>query len=117
MTTQQISQQAKVPAGYLSKVMQSLGRAGLVDSFRGLGGGFLLTRDPDKLSIFEVIQAVDPLQRIRECPLDLKSHGTHLCPLHRRLDDAMASVEQAFRQTTIGELLEMPTHSKPLCET
>jgi Rrf2 family protein len=116
LTTQHMSEQAKVPAGYLSKVMQALGRAGLVDSFRGLGGGFRLTRDPDSLSIYEIIQAVDPLQRIRQCPLELKSHGKHLCPLHRRLDDAMASVEQAFRQTTIGELLETPTRSKPLCD-
>ncbi|MGE5608271.1 MAG: RrF2 family transcriptional regulator, partial [Bacillota bacterium] len=59
MTTQQIAAMAKVPAGYLSKVLQAMGRAGLVDSTRGLGGGFVLTRDPKELTIFQVIEAVD----------------------------------------------------------
>ena len=115
LTTQQISSQAKIPAGYLSKVMQSLGRAGLVDSFRGLGGGFLLTQNPTRLSVFDVIQAVDPLQRIRTCPLQLKAHRKQLCPLHQRLDDAMAMVEDAFRHSTIAEMLA-PSPGKPLCD-
>jgi Rrf2 family protein len=60
-----------VPAGYLSKVLQSLGRAQLVNSQRGLHGGFTLARAPSELTVWEVIQAVDPLQRIRSCPLGL----------------------------------------------
>ncbi|MEX0585227.1 MAG: transcriptional regulator, partial [Pirellulales bacterium] len=57
----------------------------------------------------------DPVQRIHSCPLGLKSHGTNLCPMHRRLDDAMAQVEAAFRGSTVQELLDEPTRSKPLC--
>jgi Rrf2 family protein len=116
MTTQQIAAMAKVPAGYLSKVLQAMGRAGLVDSTRGLGGGFVLMRDPKDLTIYEVIEAVDPVQRIHTCPLGIKSHGENLCPLHRRLDDAMAMVERAFRDSTIAELLRTGSKSKPLCE-
>ncbi|MCY2952653.1 MAG: Rrf2 family transcriptional regulator [Planctomycetota bacterium] len=116
MTTQEISQMAKIPAGYLSKVMQALVRAGLVNSFRGLGGGFLLAKEPRELSVYEIIQAVDPLKRIRSCPLELRSHGAQLCALHRRLDDAMAMVEKGFRESTIAELLWAPTKSKPLCD-
>jgi Rrf2 family protein len=116
LTNQQISKQAKIPAGYLSKVLQAMGRAGLVESTRGLGGGFVLTRDPMKLTILEIVQAVDPVQRIRSCPLGIRSHGKQLCSLHRRLDDAMAMVERAFRESTIAELLANPTRSKPLCE-
>jgi hypothetical protein len=36
--------------------------------------------------------------------------------MHRRLDDAMAMVEQAFRRSTVAELLAEPTTSKPLCD-
>lgn len=118
LTTQQMAEAAKIPAGYLSKVLQGLGREGIVQSYRGLHGGFLLTRPPKETTILEIVQAVDPIQRIHNCPLDLKSHGTNLCPLHQRLDDAMALVEQAFRETTIADLLGgEPTASKPLCET
>src|SRR5687768_13132529 len=94
MVTQRLSELTKVPAGYLSKVLQALGRAGLVRSHRGLGGGFALTRPPDQVTIYDVVQAVDPVQRIRTCPLGIAGHGVRLCPLHRRLDDAMKAVEE-----------------------
>ena len=115
-TTQDIATVTRVPAGYLSKVLQSLSRKRLVQSQRGLYGGFILLRAASELSVWEVIDAVDPLQRIRTCPLGLKSHGVNLCAMHRRLDDAMAHVENAFKQSTIADLLEEPTQSIPLCE-
>jgi len=115
-TTQEIAAATLVPASYLSKVMQALSRARVVRSQRGLHGGFTLAKEPDELSVWDVIEAVDPIQRIRTCPLGLKAHGAKLCPLHRRLDDALALVESAFRESTVGDLLREPTKSKPLCE-
>ncbi|MGD9720253.1 MAG: Rrf2 family transcriptional regulator [Pirellulales bacterium] len=115
-TTQQIAAVTRVPAGYLSKVLQSLARAGLVHSQRGLHGGFTVARPAARITVWEVIDAVDPIQRIRSCPLGLKAHGVNLCAMHRRLDDAMAGVEQAFRTSTVDELLADPNPSKPLCE-
>jgi len=114
--TKQISEAAKVPAGYLSKVLQMLARADLVVSTAGRGGGFRLTRRPEDISVLDVINAVDPIQRIRPCPLELAGHGTELCPLHRRLDDAMAQMEAAFANSTVAEMLAEKTGSPPLCE-
>ena len=107
-TVTQIAEGTRVPASYLAKVLQNLVRAGTIASQRGLGGGFRLTKTADKISLYEVIQAVDPMERIRECPLGLEEHGTHLCPLHKRLDDAMALIETQFRNTSIAELLAPP---------
>jgi Rrf2 family protein len=115
-TTQGIATSTRVPAGYLSKVLQALGRAQLVQSQRGLHGGFTLARGADEITVLNVINAVDPIRRIESCPLKLESHGTHLCPLHRRIDDAIASIEQAFGDTTIAELLAEPNTSRPLCD-
>ncbi len=115
-TTQQIAAATRVPSSYLSKVMQSLTRAGVVNSQRGLHGGFTLVKSPDDVSVWEVIDAVDPIQRIRFCPLGLQAHGIRLCPLHKRLDDALAMVETAFRDSTLGDLIREPSKSKPLCE-
>jgi len=114
-TTDQIAEATKVPKAYLSKVLQGLRRAGLVDSQRGLHGGMTLTRKPSELTLLEVINAVEPIQRIQTCPLGLQSHGVNLCPLHRRLDNALATVEDAFRKTTLAEVLAEPTSSHPLC--
>lgn len=114
-TTDQIAEITKVPRAYLSKVLQSLGRAGLVHSQRGIGGGVTLTKDAEDLTILEVVNAVEPIQRIKTCPLGLAAHGVHLCPLHKRLDNALAMVEKAFAETTLAEVLSEPTRSIPLC--
>ena len=62
------------------------------------------------------MRRVDPIKRIRQCPLGLAAHGMRLCPLHKRLDNALAMVEQAFRDTTLAEILDEPTASIPLCD-
>jgi len=63
-----------------------------------------------------VVNAVEPIGRIHVCPLGIKSHGARLCPLHKRLDDSLATMEEAFRKSTLAELLAEPTTSVPLCE-
>jgi Rrf2 family transcriptional regulator, nitric oxide-sensitive transcriptional repressor len=115
-TTEQIATATHVPQAYLAKVLQSLSHADLVRSQRGVGGGMGLRRDPDQINLLDVVNAVDPIRRIRECPLGLASHGIRLCPLHKRLDNALALVEDAFRRTNLAELLAEPTHSVPLCD-
>lgn len=115
LSTRKISKATKVPCGYLSKVLQSLARAGLVVSIAGRGGGFQLARPPGRISVLDVVNAVGGVQRIKHCPLRIKSHGRVLCPLHRRLDDAMAMVEKAFARSTIAELIATPSPSTPLC--
>ncbi len=115
-TTDQIALATLVPKPYLSKVLQGLCHAQIVRSQRGIGGGMTLTKAPADLTILEVVNAVEPIGRIRECPLDLKTHGVRLCPLHKRMDNALALVEDAFRTTTLAEILAEPTESHPLCE-
>ena len=115
-TTEQIAAATRVPQAYLAKILQGLTHAGVVRSQRGIGGGVSLVKEPSRLTLLEVVDAVDPIQRIKECPLGLASHGVRLCPLHKRLDQAMASVEDAFRRTTLAEVLAEPTESIPLCD-
>jgi Rrf2 family transcriptional regulator, nitric oxide-sensitive transcriptional repressor len=114
-TTDQIAEATRVPRAYLSKVLQGLVRGGVVHSHRGLGGGMSLVKSPEDLTILEVVNGVEPIQRIRTCPLGLAAHGVRLCPLHRRLDNALAMVEKAFATTTLAEVLNEPSRSVPLC--
>jgi Rrf2 family transcriptional regulator, nitric oxide-sensitive transcriptional repressor len=115
-TTDQIARATLVPKAYLSKVIQGLCRAKIVRSKRGMGGGIALVKSPSELTILDVVNAVEPIARIRQCPLGLKTHGVRLCPLHKRMDNALALVEAAFGQTTLAEVLAEPTNSHPLCE-
>ncbi|HUQ68119.1 MAG TPA: Rrf2 family transcriptional regulator [Planctomycetaceae bacterium] len=115
-TTDDIAAATLVPKPYLVKVLQGLARAGIVQTQRGVGGGVSLVKTPAELTILEVVNAVEPIQRIRTCPLGLAAHGVKLCPLHRRMDEALAHVENAFRNSTLAEVLAEPTTSTPLCD-
>lgn len=116
-TTAQIADATRVPRDYLAKILQGLSKKGIVTTQRGVGGGVSLAKEPGELTILDVVNAVEPIERITTCPLGLKTHGVRLCPLHRRLDDALAQVEAAFGRTTLAEVLAEPSESVPLCET
>ena len=90
--------------GYLVKVLQDLARAGIVSARRGNQGGYSLLRDPHRLTVLEVVNAIDPIERITTCPLHLAEHRGVLCLLHHRIDETMGLIEKSFAQTTIGEL-------------
>ena len=106
LTTQQIAAATGLPAGYLAKVLQALGRAGIVHSQRGLHGGFTLTHAIDNLTILGVVNAVDPFRRIECCPISSPAHREALCPLHRTMDAAIAAAEKSLDSITIRQLLE-----------
>lgn len=114
-TTAAIAEATRVPADYLAKILRSLGRAGIVHAARGPNGGFVLHRAAEDLNILDIVNVVDPIVRIKTCPLGLRSHGTRLCPLHRKMDDALATIEKAFCSSTLADLVNVRA-SKPLCE-
>ena len=108
-TTRRIAEATQIPPGYLAKVMQTLVKAGVVSGQRGVNGGFSLDRPPKEVSIYEIIRVIDPLKRIRDCPLKLPEHVDELCPLHSRLDQAVAQIEASFRDSSVADLLSRPT--------
>ena len=116
-TTAQIAEATRVPKDYLSKILQGLAKKGILQTQRGVGGGVSLSKSPEELTILDVVNAVEPIERYHTCPLKLPNHGTNLCPLHKRMDAAMALVEEAFRNSTLAEVLADPSStSVPLCD-
>ena len=112
-----LAEKSRVPPSYLAKVLQSLTRAGITKSKRGIKGGLPLARSHQEIIVLQVMNAVDPIVRIKTCPLGLASHCEVLCPMHARLDRAMAEVETVLGGSTIAELLTDPTRPKPMQET
>lgn len=116
LNSETIAARTKVPKGYLSKLLRDLTVAELLVARRGPRGGFTLARTPARISVLEVINAVDPIKRIKKCPLGNPAH-LHLCPLHRRLDDAIAMVEREFSRTTLAELTDSAGKHSPACRS
>lgn len=112
-SSRELAAATRVPPRYLYRVLRMLVAAGIVRSRPGPGGGYVLARSPDELSLLDVIAAVGRLQRITSCPLQIGEGGDTLCPLHRRLDEAFRVVERAFAQTKVAELVGQ---NPPLCQ-
>ena len=108
-TTKQIASKTKVPGAYLAKVLQSMRRAGLVNSRRGVGGGVNLARPAARISLLDVIDAVEPLKRSGS-----RSHkgGATLAPLQRQLNAALDQVRKNLAGISLGELVKMPVKKK-----
>lgn len=108
----EISETMDVPAGYLVKVLQHLVRANIVNSKRGKGGGFELATAASEISMLDVINAVDPIKRIKTCPLNLPAHCKKLCPLHSKLDASYAEMEATYIDSFVSDLVDKPKHKK-----
>jgi Rrf2 family transcriptional regulator, nitric oxide-sensitive transcriptional repressor len=115
VSADRLAEVTKIPRRYLHKVVQDLGRGGLVRSQPGPGGGYAMNRSPKQVTILDVVNAVEPLQRIRHCPLGLPTH-TRLCPLHRELDKVYAATEEALGRVTLAQLLRSTSSIVPLCD-
>jgi Rrf2 family transcriptional regulator, nitric oxide-sensitive transcriptional repressor len=107
-TSQTLAEMTKVPEGYLSKVLNTLARAGVVTSQRGPSGGFTLAISPDDLTMLRIVEAVEPLQRITKCPLALHEHDGGLCPLHAALADLVDGIAAKLESVSIADLIREP---------
>lgn len=111
-----VAEVAQIPRRYLHRVLQRMVQAGLVRSQPGPNGGYALAKAPEAIRLIDVIDAFGSIERIRRCPLGLKSHRG-LCALHRELDEAYASLEAAFSRVTVAQIVEEPNRYVPLRET
>ena len=111
-TTHDIAETTRVPGAYLAKVLQSLRRAGLITSRRGVGGGVKLARPPKKISLLEVINAVEPLERSVEAPKQ-RGGGGPLAPLNRKLDALLDQLQKGCAATSLADVVpKRPAASK-----
>lgn len=115
LTTEQIADVTQTPTPYLAKVLLALAREGLVESRRGIHGGHRLRRKPKDITLLDVVNAVEPIQRIHECPLHLPEHSSHLCPVHERLDRAIACVLDFLASSTLDDIVKEEPSRPPLC--
>lgn len=100
------------PQEALAKILQGLARAGLLLSHHGIKGGYTLVRDPDQISVLDVIKASE------EAPGDAihGKHWRHLesLPGYHQLHMVSQTVEDALRRVTIADIKEQacsPTDS------
>jgi Rrf2 family protein len=107
-----ISRSADVPEAYTAKVLQFLAKKKFLLSVPGPNGGFSLLRDPGKISVYEVLAAVDDFPRcpFADCIMGLKECGDkNPCILHDAWIDAKKRITKILADSTVRDLLVHPS--------
>ena len=100
-----LAQRINAPQNYLGKLLQALAREGLVVSQKGLGGGFRLNRKAEDISLFDVIDPLEHLDRWQGCFFGNGNCGEgNGCPVHDRWGKVRNEFLSFLKTTTIKEI-------------
>jgi Rrf2 family protein len=106
----ELANAAECPEQFLSKVLQSLTRAGLVISHRGNTGGFELPRPHRTASMLEVVEAIEGPLRMNLClTSDHACTRQEWCPGHAVWTEAQKAMASVLKSATIGDMAEQAT--------
>jgi Rrf2 family protein len=114
VTASDLADATNVPSDYLSKVLQQLAGAKVVQGRRGVGGGYRLAREPENITLLDIIEAMGVFQRLRSCPTH-QDETRGLCPLHKTVDQAVEAAESVFRNKSLADMLQESADGGRLC--
>lgn len=103
----QISEQLDISFHFLTKNLQELTEAGLLESQKGPKGGVRLTKPGADITLFEIVTAIDGHKLFTECALGLPGCGiAKPCPLHEKWADTRDSIREMLASTNLVEMAE-----------
>jgi len=94
--TNKLAASFEVPAAYLNKCLQALVRAGILISSAGIGGGFRLARRPEKISLLDVVVAIEGPEPAFRC-MEIRQRGAGAGGTFRRTCSIAAAMRRAER--------------------
>jgi len=123
-STRELAEFQGVSPSYVAKLFTKLAKAGLITSTEGIKGGFRLTKDPAKVSIWNVISVLEPdkpLFRCREIRRDFVLFDKKpprwatcgLCPIHSAMREAEKSMRQSLEAVTLADIANQAGNSVP----
>jgi FeS assembly SUF system regulator len=106
-SSQHISEKTGIPLPTVAKLMKSLNKAGLVNSQRGAAGGYTLGRVPAKITLADVIQAVEGPIALTACADTSDEHCSieSVCPVQGRWNRVNSAVRAALAEVTLADMV------------
>jgi Rrf2 family protein len=103
----EIAENQEIPRHFLSKILQQLVKAGLLESMKGPNGGFKLSKKPNKITLLHIIKAIDGLEVFTQCGIGFKKcSDDHPCPIHHDFKVVRDKVHELFKKKTLDELVQ-----------
>ena len=103
----EISSSEEIPHYFLSKILQSLAREGLLKSTKGPGGGFQLAKSAKSITLYHIKKAVDGVNDLEECAVGLARCNDEVpCPLHDTFQPLREQIKQYLKETTLADMAQ-----------
>lgn len=104
----EISRATAIPETFLSKIFQRLASKGLLRSRRGFRGGFRLARPARRITLREIVEALQGPIEFHRCLDHIRAGGRRgRCRVKRVFREAQRKVSTLLEQTTLEDLLEV----------
>jgi FeS assembly SUF system regulator len=109
----ELAAETRLPQPTVSKILKILGRAGLLHSHRGVKGGYTLARDPEIITVTEIIGALEGPIGITECIDDTPGECSHeaRCPVRGNWHRINEAIRQALDGINLAEMAQPQTRS------
>lgn len=105
-SVRRIAAEMSIPAAFLPRVMRDLAEMALVEARTGRTGGYRLARAAERITLLDVIDAVEPADDDRRCVLRGMLCGTDgHCIVHDAFDQARIAHRQRLAATTLDSLV------------
>ncbi len=108
VTLAEIAGRQGISLSYLEQLFARLRRNGLVDSVRGPGGGYTLAMAPDKISVAQIVIAINENIDATRCGGDRNCHGEERCLTHHLWESLSNRIYEFLNAITLGELASQP---------
>jgi Rrf2 family iron-sulfur cluster assembly transcriptional regulator len=108
VTLADIARRQGISLSYLEQLFAKLRRSGLVDSVRGPGGGYTLAMEPSKISVAEIIMAINENIDATRCGGEKNCHGDETCLTHQLWEDLSTRIHEFLSGITLGDLVTKP---------
>ncbi|HEU5300252.1 MAG TPA: Rrf2 family transcriptional regulator [bacterium] len=100
-----VARRQLVPRAYFTKVVQALVRGGLVRTLRGARGGIQLARDPGRITLRQVVEAVEGPIRLNRCLLVPGECALErACPAHPVWERIQEALVREMNGVTVAEM-------------
>lgn len=103
----EIAQAQQIPPRFLEQQLGALHKAGLVESFRGAGGGCRLAKEPEQIRVADIADAIEGQLFPMFClePSDHTCFADSRCGLQGFWGDVARAIQRVFEETTVADLV------------
>ncbi len=102
----EIAQTMHIPKSFLAKILQRLVRHHILQSMRGVKGGFMLAKEPSEITLLAVMEAIQGPAGINVCAIDSRRcRMSSTCAVHPVWVEIRKEVERRLKKQTIAKLV------------